>query len=81
MERLAIAASVLIQAYRDMAQQGRFTKPGPAAAAFSDIENLLGYLVNAGLDRVPYTGADVNELTRMEKVFHEHECSCILCFN
>lgn len=79
MERFTVAASALIEAYGDMAQQGRFTRPGPAAAAFSDMENLLGHLANAGLDRIPYTGADVNELARMEEGFHRHVCTCTFC--
>lgn len=80
MERFIVAANTLVDAYGDVTVRGYFSESGLAAAAFADIRTLLGHLVSAGLDAIPYSGADVNELIRMEKEFHEHDCSCTFCF-
>lgn len=80
MEQYLIAADVLVGAYGDLKMMGRFSQPGVAASAFADMKNLMGYLTAAGLDTVPYSGADVLELVRLGKEFHEHTCSCFFCF-
>ena len=80
MERFIVAANTLVDAYGDVTVRGHFSEPGLAAAAFVEMKTLLGYLASAGLDAIPYTGADMNELIRMEKEFHGHNCSCVFCF-
>lgn len=80
MEQFLVAADVLVGAYGDLKILGRFSQPGVAAAAYADMKRLMGYLTRAELDTVPYSGTDVLELVRLSKEFHEHTCSCFLCF-
>lgn len=80
-ERFTVAALTLIEAYADLRMRGRLSEPGLAAAAFAEVETLMGHMVNGGVDALPYTGADVNELTEIEQEFRHHRCSCPTCIH
>lgn len=79
MERFTVAADTLVEAYGDLSVRGRFSDPPLAAAALANIKNLMGHLANAGLDKVAFTGADINRLTQQENEFREHACDCPFC--
>lgn len=65
--QLRVASALLVDEYERVQRTGQFENPQLAAAALSEVDQMITSLAVAGLDKIRYDGSHVNELLRRGK--------------